>query len=229
LASGASAADLPAKAPVHAPGAIPYTWTGFYVGINAGVMSNKTDGFFTNFPDRSWRTDQVTGIGGIHGGYQYQFGKAVVGVEAGWGLQLGKSFDTKAGGGEGATCGLDSPDSCQARIANILQVGPRLGWTVDRWMVFGTAGYARAAVQTQTFDPTTGAFTFANGDNHHNGWFAGGGLEYLVTGNLILGVDYKHYEFRSRAYTDSVFADFDRTLKASADTVTARLTIKTSN
>jgi outer membrane immunogenic protein len=224
FASVASAADLPVKAPV----AIPYSWTGFYVGANAGVMSDKTDGFFTNFPTHFWRTDQVTGVGGIHGGYQYQFGNAVVGVEAGWSSQLGKSFGSKAGGGEGAPCGVDPPSSCQARIANILQVGPRLGWAIDRWMVFGTGGYAHAAVQTRTFNPDDSEFTFTHGDNRHNGWFAGGGLEYLVTNNFILGADYKHYEFRSKSYTDSVFGDFDRTLKASADTVTARVTIKTS-
>ena len=95
-------------------------------------------------------------------------------------------------------------------------------------MVYGTGGYARAKISTQTFDPTS-AFTITKADNHHSGWFAGGGLEYLVTNNVVLGVDYKHYKFRSQDYIDSVFADFNRTLTASVDTVTARLTFKTSN
>ena len=50
LASIASAADLPARAPVYkaAPPVAAYSWTGFYVGANAGYAwghSNTTSSF----------------------------------------------------------------------------------------------------------------------------------------------------------------------------------------
>lgn len=227
FAAAASAADLPVKAPVRQTAA-PVRWTGFYIGANAGAMWNKVDGFFTNFPDFSWNTTQTTGLAGIHGGYQYQFGNIVVGLEGGWSGQLGNAFGSRDGGGQGAPCSIDAPRSCQSRIDNILQFGPRLGWAMERWLAYGTGGFARATISTKTVDNSS-EFTVTEAGHRHNGWFAGGGLDYLVTNNFILGVDYRHYEFRSQNYIDSVFGDFDRTLKASADTVTARLTVKTGN
>jgi outer membrane immunogenic protein len=36
VASAASAADLPRKAPAYMPPTPPFSWTGFYIGINGG-------------------------------------------------------------------------------------------------------------------------------------------------------------------------------------------------
>jgi outer membrane immunogenic protein len=100
LASGAFAADLPRRqAPPPAPYvAVPvFTWTGFYVGVNAGgafsTNSNRddftTNGAFvgatslTGFSAVSTRDNDRSGFaGGGQIGYNYQMGSWVIGVEA---------------------------------------------------------------------------------------------------------------------------------------------------
>jgi outer membrane immunogenic protein len=46
----ASAADLPRKAPAYVPPApLPYNWTGFYLGSNAGVGGGVEWAFYNNW------------------------------------------------------------------------------------------------------------------------------------------------------------------------------------
>ena len=86
FAGAAAAADLPSRyAPPPMVAAVPlFTWTGFYVGVNAGY------GWNTN--DNNTFIDPVLGVvsgggsdGGFVGGgqigYNYQFGQFVIGLE----------------------------------------------------------------------------------------------------------------------------------------------------
>src|SRR5208337_3578982 len=91
----AQAADLPtrkeAPPPVFVPP--PFTWTGFYIGLNAGgvwSMGNRTTTlsaptFANNFLVASWPGNlgnSNTGfIGGGQAGYNWQTGAFVLGVE----------------------------------------------------------------------------------------------------------------------------------------------------
>jgi outer membrane immunogenic protein len=96
----ASAADLPTRkgppmAPVYVPPA--FTWTGFYVGVNAGYAwangnnrNNSGFPFFGAVPNGGFfpvsnSSNNGGFVGGVQAGYNYQFGVGqgfVVGVEA---------------------------------------------------------------------------------------------------------------------------------------------------
>src|SRR5262245_30077994 len=77
LGGPVAAADMPVKAGVAQPVAA-YNWSGFYIGANGGVMGFTTDGNFPNHPNNPpfrWHTDtHETALGGVHGGYQHQWG-----------------------------------------------------------------------------------------------------------------------------------------------------------
>jgi outer membrane immunogenic protein len=79
--SAASAADLPMRAAPPAPvfAAAPvFTWTGFYVGVNAGYGWSNDDFDAIDLAD----DDNDGGfIGGAQVGYNYQIGSFVVGLE----------------------------------------------------------------------------------------------------------------------------------------------------
>src|SRR3712207_2812638 len=81
LATGAMAADLPSRRAAPAPiiAAAPiFTWTGFYVGVNAGYGWSNDDFDAIDLAD----DDNDGGfIGGAQVGYNYQIGSFVVGLE----------------------------------------------------------------------------------------------------------------------------------------------------
>src|SRR4051794_28034960 len=92
-AGSAFAADLPARvapAPYYAAAPV-FTWTGFYVGLNAGAAFNNknTGSIFTTgltAPNNAIYTgggnsNDSTFTGGVTAGYNMQFGSFVAGVE----------------------------------------------------------------------------------------------------------------------------------------------------
>jgi len=113
LATPAAAADLAYKAPAAYAVAPVFTWTGFYLGANAGYgwgeadYSGDIDGF----------------LGGIQAGYNYQLsGPFVIGVEA----------DIQYSNIESSVFTLDYFGTVRARA----------GFAVDQFLLFGTAGFA---------------------------------------------------------------------------------------
>jgi hypothetical protein len=75
----------------------------------------------------------------------------------------------------------------------------------------------------------------SNGASRNNGWYAGGGFDYMVHKgplvDVILGLEYQHYDVGARQRSAATFcspltiADYD--LNAKATSLRARLTIKT--
>ena len=87
----ASAADMPVKAPyVKAPVAMVYDWTGFYIGVNAGVGIGRDYTRMAIPAGPSWEASYLNPQGGLGGGqigYNWQspntfLGAIVFGVEA---------------------------------------------------------------------------------------------------------------------------------------------------
>ncbi|MEH2527907.1 MULTISPECIES: outer membrane protein [unclassified Bradyrhizobium] len=200
-AVNAFAADMPAriaKAPVVPP-VVTYDWSGIYVGGAVGGAWHDTAGNFFNTPFL-WSTgnsDAALIYGGF-AGIQKQWGNFVLGIEGGYNA-LDNGFNTTAGTGVLGSCNLLVGFSCQSRINNIWYIGGRVGYAWNRFMVYGQGGYAQADIDTQILANATG-ITSDHAGATHGGWYAGVGAEYAVLDNLILGIDYKHYEFDSKQH-----------------------------
>src|SRR5580692_4229522 len=88
LATGALAADLPTrKEPPPAPAYAPFSWTGFYIGVNGGygwgsagniTLSNNLGVALAPTAGRQ----PAGGFGGAQAGYNWQTGMFVLGAEA---------------------------------------------------------------------------------------------------------------------------------------------------
>ncbi|HET7850770.1 MAG TPA: outer membrane protein [Pseudolabrys sp.] len=203
LATGAQAADLgnrPVyKAPAFAPA--PWSWTGFYVGGNVGAVWGRSS--VENDPSSvaTWldgRTDNNrTGvIGGVQAGYNWQWASLVLGIEGDISFA---SLDRSVT----AANFLAPPfqDTLRSRLDWLATIRGRLGWAVDRWLIYGTGGVAFAHFNDELSDPPSVLGFTVGPDSSRTGWTAGGGIEYAFTDHWTAKAEYLHVGFADQTAT----------------------------
>ncbi|MDQ2079670.1 outer membrane beta-barrel protein [Xanthobacteraceae bacterium Astr-EGSB] len=229
----ASAADMPVKAPVPmvAPAQY-YNWTGFYSATGLGGAWSDVNGTYVgptalgaSLNNDGSKFNYASIIGA-----QYQFGNWVIGIEGAYNKLLNKEYDTTNSitadcFGTPAIAGI----TCASRVDNIWTVGARLGYAWDRWMVYGTGGYANGKVYSKIISTPTGGL-FTDTDQRHSGWYAGVGAEYYLTkflwSDLILGLEYQHIDLGTERHLDTIGVGDDVDYDATVDIVRARLVFK---
>lgn len=187
LSTSAMAADLPARSAPSAPvyAAPLFTWTGFYVGVNAGYGfgdSGNDNGVFigpTFFP--SVGRDNSDGfVGGGQIGYNQQVNNFVFGIEAD--LQY-------ADLGRDESLGFIAPPGVYVSGSRGIEwfgtVRGRLGVAFDRFLVYATGGLAYGGGD----DSSSFGFVANGNDDVEFGWTLGGGAEYAFTNNLTFRVE----------------------------------------
>ena len=135
-----------------------FTWTGFYVGVNAGYGWNANDSITGRRSRRVDRDDDGGFVGGAQAGYNYQIGSFVVGLEgdiqyADFGGDDRFDFDGD---------GIFDDDSDKRLVRH----GPRSRRCGLRSRSDLRHRRLRLSLTTRT------------------GWTVGGGLEYAFTNNL---------------------------------------------
>jgi outer membrane immunogenic protein len=207
MAGNASAADLPMGQPVYgAPIVVPFSWNGFYLGGNIGghvgndsLTTTSSSGAFiapaeaAAIDAASPATLRAAGVmGGVQGGYNWQFGNAVVGFEAdaNW---LGGTGSQSLAGISGAP-GDSLTDSINPTF--LVTARPRLGWAWDRALVYVTGGYAWANVSVSDAAVVAGGNIAAGSSNtpHLNGWTVGAGIEYAFASSWSVRAEYLYVD-----------------------------------
>jgi outer membrane immunogenic protein len=218
--------------------AIAYNWTGFYIGGSVGGAWESIDWRYLNPVPATLHSFSPTKDLGVYGGHigaQIQFGAIVVGVEAGGiGAFDQSEFATKVGVSPTGPCTANIGQACEARMKEVFTIGPRLGVAWDKFLVYGTGGWATGKVDTQLTRFPGGAAIIDQTSHDQDGWFAGGGVEYALTQNLIIGVEYQHIDLGSELHTSTLDGVLPcpaigtncRDVSASEDIVRARLSYK---
>src|SRR5215470_9509740 len=199
----AQAADMPLKAPRAAP--VYSDWTGFYVFGFGGYSWGKikpddfdvgdiTDGDLHNPKPKG-------GVFGFGGGYNWQYGAWVGGLEVDYGFSDEKENQSLRFHGdcpEFATtfkvesCGGGRVD-VNSKIDALGSARVRAGYLfTPSVLAYGTAGlgWGRSEVNIAGFDAKPNLF----------GWVAGGGLEYKLIEHIRIRGEYLHYDFGSTGY-----------------------------
>jgi outer membrane immunogenic protein len=227
LAGSAFAADLPTrKGPPPEPVYVPplFTWTGFYVGLNAGgywTNSNHNNDFGFGFNGGNGNSGF---IGGGQIGYNYQFTPGagfVIGAEADidWASNNNRSNNGFAFGipvTPGTTVFAGSGHSSSDNYIGTVRA--RAGYAFDRFLVYATGGLAYgqigrnsnngafAVTQAGFVNPFTGTLVgattvtplgFGTGSGNNTGWTVGGGVEWAVWNNWSVKAEYLYYNLGS--------------------------------
>ncbi|QND68088.1 porin family protein [Mesorhizobium loti] len=186
LASSAFAADAVVEnvAPV-------FSWTGGYIGLQAGyawgdgnLHQNNGPGFVETEPDGF--------LGGVYAGYNYQMSNNIV-----IGAELDVVYANVDGSGQiFAAPGLPFPGGIGTEELNWSGAARlRLGYAVDRFLPYiaGGVAFGDIDISTNTVAPSFGD-TFT-------GWTIGAGLDYAMTDNLLLRAEYRYTDFGTESFT----------------------------
>jgi outer membrane immunogenic protein len=241
LAGPVLAADMtmPMKAPSYAPA---FSWTGTYVGANVG-------GIWGKFDVNPTTTNNLTGavgapgvmsinnssvIGGFQAGYNWQIGQWVLGLEQDYqftGLKQTATFAAPAGL-------FLAGDSLAVKTDYLAATRAKIGMAWDRALI-----YAAGGLETGEFDVTStyvarGAggspvLGFTDSNKLHFGFNVGAGIDYAVTNNVFIGVEYRYLDLGKETYNLGAFTPAGaaaQTVSSSvgltASEVTARLNFK---
>jgi len=162
-------------------------WTGFYMGGHVGGAWSAVDWANVNLTGERVNNDASGFIGGGQLGYNKQFGNVVLGAEATLsGATLSDDFrSTKPAAWTYST-----------DIGAVATITGRLGFAVDQWLVYAKAGWAGGHVDVSGRNAVD---SFSLGD-WRNGWTMGAGLEYKMTRNIGLGIEYSFIDLGSMHY-----------------------------
>ena len=229
-ATAALAADLPSRRapPVYAPPPIPvFTWSGAYIGGNAGYAFDSGTSYQSNgnaaaaagqinrgvVPAYA-RTRSSGFTGGGQVGYNFELGNGAFGA-----LPVLGSFGGVGLGGGGLVAGVEADaaytdlrdtniygggaSTLHSRTDFVGTVRGRLGIAIANALVYGTGGFAYGGVHDTAFLPL-GAGTL---DKIQTGYAYGGGVEYAIpttsfvnifnAGAVTLKAEYLHYDLGS--------------------------------
>lgn len=189
VASPSFAADLPRPAYKSAPAVYvaPFSWSGFYVGINAGY------GWGTS----TWSSTVTTGSpkpkGAMLGatfGYNLQTGSWVWGFEGDFDASWLKGTDSSG-------TGMCAANGCETKNQWLATARGRIGYAWDRWMPYVTGGLAFGNIK---MTPTN-----ANSETQtKTGYALGLGVEYAFMGAWSTKLEYLYADLGKASCSVSV-------------------------
>jgi outer membrane immunogenic protein len=202
LVGTASAADLAVKAPVaYVP---VFTWTGCYLGANAGWIGGKDDyntyrwyydnGDYIAIP-RSFSTNESAGTFGGQFGCQFQTGGWVIGGECDWNWS-GLNEDTTLRSLDPNGFYYPADQTTHVRVDWFSTARARLGFAWDRVMIYATGGLAYASYDAYTHVDSGDPFFFRGGYHQNRfGYAVGGGLEWAFANNWTAKAEFLYLDF----------------------------------
>ena len=187
MASPSLAAELPTKAPGGPVFVAPFSWSGFYVGINGGY------GWGTAKLTNSLGTQSFNTNGGLVGatlGYNIQTGNWVWGIEGDWDWSGIKGSSSSA-----PLCAIGS--NCSVETEWLATVRGRIGYAWDRWLPYFTGGGAFGDVKM------TGSTGNSQTDTRA-GWTVGAGVEWAFMGNWSAKLEYLYVDLGTKTCSTTV-------------------------
>ena len=190
-----------------------HNWSGPYLGVTAGAARGAFDpsttangggaGFLltpaeavqvTAAGQQKTRTDGFTA--GVEGGYNWQFGRFVFGIE---GDLQSLRVDGKASSGSVPLVANPADPFVLGSYASsewLATVRPRVGVADRQWLYYVTGGLAVTHINTDFIFTTAGGTEVGGNVNATKaGYAVGGGIEAAVTDRVSIKAEYLHAGF----------------------------------
>jgi outer membrane immunogenic protein len=208
IATPIRAADLAVKAPPPPPPPVA-TWTGCYLGVEAGYGWGRMNDSLTFNPPFVFApavpytvgADLHGAMGGAQVGCDYQWGSQwVVGALATYDFaDIGTGSVYNTGAGTIPAVGVTTGHHFSEEIDGFGTVRGRIGWLfAPNWLVYGSGGlaYGRIITGANTVyglgqDTDTGESAWKTG------WTAGGGVEWKFSDHISVFAEYLYAELGS--------------------------------
>ncbi|GMB80641.1 porin family protein [Shinella zoogloeoides] len=173
FAADMAVAEPPVETPIVETAGV-YDWGGFYVGANTGYAWTHGDYTGGGLPgDHSmngWALGAFAGYNFFNNGWVY-------GVEA----DVKHDFNNDR---------FTSGDTYEYETTWGGSVRARLGYAIDRTLIYGTGGYA--FTNAKVTNVTTGV----NDKETFHGWTIGAGVEHAFTDNLAGRIEYRYTDYK---------------------------------
>jgi outer membrane immunogenic protein len=193
LVSGSAlAADMrpaSARAPIYtkAPMMSVYSWTGCYIGGNAGGLWAKKD--WTSLTGAAESSVDINGgVAGGQVGCNYQVGTWVFGIQGDYDWTNASASSTDA-------VFLATTD--QTKIKGLASITGRVGYTWDRFLGYVKGG---GAWESDDYSISTPGLLSSLSETR-TGWTLGVGGEYAFNDWLTGFVEYDYYDFGTKSDT----------------------------
>ncbi|MER2520513.1 MAG: outer membrane beta-barrel protein [Bdellovibrionales bacterium] len=192
-------------------------WSGFYAGLNAGAMLGESSAnthaanignYFANssvtsiIANGTQKLNPLGVVGGAQGGYNYQTGHWVLGLE-------GNASGSTASDSKSTTvvypCCSPSTYTISQKVSNdwAVSLSPKIGYAFDSTPIGDILGYISAGVVASqinyesTFSDNYGlnAFESQNVSEFHAGWSVGTGAEVALNSHWSVRPEYMYTNY----------------------------------
>lgn len=236
-ATAANAADIVQPAPYEPAPVVTvptFSWTGAYIGGQIGgswsdsnVRTERNLGFqpigYTK--GTNWSPDGDGFVGGLYAGYNFEVGNNVVlGAETDfvWG-DVKDSYSSIDRYTADSVYNYNAEGKIKQKWAGATRV--RVGYAMDRFMPYVAGGVAYTKVETSGLNYLTSANPAAptvqagsalgyNASNTLTGWTIGAGVDYAVTDNVLVRLEYRYADYgdKTNTYTHTSGQTFKETV-----------------
>jgi outer membrane immunogenic protein len=206
-------ADMPTKAPVYKAVAPVFSWTGCYVGAEAGGAwgSSRFTDVDPAIPAVLGQTEADPRMkGGVAGGTvgcNYQTGSWV------WGIEDDLSW-TNFKGQSGFLLPFNQAISLQTKTHWLDTLRGRVGYAIDRSLWYVTGGVAFTDTRALVSRTAPGPFVAVLVTEDRTGWVVGGGVEWAMSPRWSLKIEYLFVDYGTKNYSfEPTFLDASLRLK----------------
>lgn len=164
---------------------VSYTWINTGVQVSPDNVLSTSDRYFASTPDGF--------TVGPHLGWSYQKGSWVYGLE---GAYSGGSFTNV-----GQTSVASAHITFDTKVSQIFSITPTLGYALDKWLMYGKAGYVSGKIEIDSTANALGSQMSLSDSQRQDGWTAGAGVAYQWNGKQSVGFEYDYSRLGSTDFT----------------------------